>query len=83
MQATDKFQGKCLINSEGWQYMRWVFDRFPPRVRERLRDSPFNICAACVGDVANLGVGGSELAYLDAIDQIEARIRAGEPTTES
>lgn len=47
MEASDRFQGLCLLSSQGRLYMR-DFDRLPPDIRQRLRESPFNLCTACV-----------------------------------
>jgi hypothetical protein len=41
-------QTKCLINSAGHEWMEDFFDTLPPRVRQRLRASPFNLCPACL-----------------------------------
>jgi hypothetical protein len=40
-------QVKCLIGDEGHV---WIgsYDKLPPAVRLRLRESPFNLCAACL-----------------------------------
>lgn len=42
-----RFQGLCLMQEEGWMHMD-AYDDLPPDIRQRLRDSPFNLCAACV-----------------------------------
>jgi hypothetical protein len=44
----DENQTKCLINTEGHMWMRSYFDDLPKAVRQRLRDSPFNLCPACL-----------------------------------
>ena len=38
----------CLIASGGHLWMRHYFDSLPLAVRQRLRNSPFNICPACL-----------------------------------
>jgi hypothetical protein len=40
-------QVKCLTGDEGHV---WIgsYDELPPAVRQRLRNSPFNLCAACL-----------------------------------
>jgi hypothetical protein len=40
-------QVKCLTNDEGHV---WIgsYDELPSAVRQRLRESPFNLCAACL-----------------------------------
>ena len=45
-------QVKCLIASEGHQWMRGYFDKLPRLVRKRLRESPHNICSACLTEQA-------------------------------
>jgi hypothetical protein len=64
------FQGLCLINDEGWKHMD-VFDMLPLNIRQRLRESPFNLCAACIAvecmdDLERL---------LPAIETMEATVR--------
>jgi hypothetical protein len=41
-------QTKCWIATGGHIWMRGYFDTLPLSVRRRLRDSPFNLCAACL-----------------------------------
>jgi hypothetical protein len=41
-------QTYCLIATGGHLWMRGFFDALPVAVRQRLRSSPFNICAACL-----------------------------------
>jgi hypothetical protein len=48
-----------------------TFDDFPPAIRQRLRDSPYNLCAECILEVA--GFSSNEL--LHAIEAMEAAIR--------
>ena len=38
----------CLIATGGHLWMRDYFDTLPLPVRRRLRDAPFNLCAACL-----------------------------------
>lgn len=64
-------QTNCLINEAGWQYMA-IFDGFPPETREMLRNSPFNLCAACVGDVLHHNLAA------DVISKMEHKIRCME-----
>jgi len=62
------------------------FDHMPPAARDRLRQSPFNICAECVlQEASNQSMLSyddfiADDHYLKAIDQIEAQIRAEETT---
>jgi len=72
MEASDRFQGLCLQGSEGSQYME-QFDQMPPKVRARLKHSPFNICAGCITLAA--GSLDDEDVLFEAIDSFEAQIR--------
>lgn len=44
----DRFQGLCLINNYGYKYMCSEYDRLPEPVRDRLKSSSYNLCAACI-----------------------------------
>jgi hypothetical protein len=46
--ARDINQTFCLIATGGHLWMRGYFDCLPLSVRQRLRDSSFNLCAACL-----------------------------------
>jgi hypothetical protein len=47
--TTDEInQTFCLIATGGHLWMRGYFDSLPVVVRRRLRESPFNICPACL-----------------------------------
>lgn len=63
-----RFQGKCFVAGEGYRWMH-NYDSLPEDIRKRLRDSPFNICAACV---LTYSAGG----YHRTIDRFEAAILA-------
>ena len=63
-----RFQGKCFVALEGKDFM-YVYDNMPTSVRERLKNSPFNICPACV-------MTEFDGNYSEAIDKIEAAILA-------
>jgi hypothetical protein len=41
-------QTYCLIATGGHLWMRGYYDALPVAVRRRLRESPFNICPACL-----------------------------------
>ena len=41
-------QTYCLIATGGHMWMKGYFDNLPVAVRERLRQSPFNLCPACL-----------------------------------
>ncbi len=75
---TDRFQGSCLVANEGRFYMV-IYDIFPPEIRLRLQSSTYNLCAACVQDIATR----KKLTYIDAIRQMEAQIRASEAASDS
>lgn len=47
VQQKNILQVKCLTSDEGHL---WIdsFDHMPAIVRDRLRNSPFNLCAACL-----------------------------------
>lgn len=74
MSDRNLFQGKCLLSTEGFRHMP-IFDRFPPLVRERLRNSPFNLCAACVVTAAGASHKGMLNRLLAAISSMEEAIR--------
>lgn len=42
-----EIQVKCLIGDEGHVWIH-CYDALPAAVRRRLRNSPFNLCAACL-----------------------------------
>lgn len=84
MEASDRFQGLCLMAMEGSQFMS-IHDRFPPEVRVRASLSPFNLCAACLYDIAG-SLAVAEIGhwhpkpkhYLSAIERMESLIRCEE-----
>lgn len=80
-------QSICLMAIDGWEFMESAFDELPHAVRIRLRNSPYNLCTACVIDYARkdyaLGEGNwySDIPikhYFTAIDLFEQQIREGE-----
>lgn len=77
--ARQRFQGLCLQSTEGSRWMNLHFDALPPAVRERLRESPFNLCPACVADIAyGTGMSGSaKERMMKAIDIMEEQVSAG------
>jgi hypothetical protein len=74
-------QTKCLINTAGHEWMRDFYDTLPSRVRQRLRSSPFNLCAACLQLEVLPKVKAKhrslsrEQALLAAIQIMEAEVR--------
>jgi hypothetical protein len=83
MEASNKFQGLCLVAVEGYRLMEH-YDYLPPMVRKRLQDSPFNLCPACVMELT--AERASKLRarqldpqfYLHAIETMENMIRCEE-----
>jgi hypothetical protein len=61
-------QVKCLIASEGHLWMRGYFDRLPRIVRQRLAESAFNICPACMENKPSVAT------YFAVIEAIERRL---------
>lgn len=62
------FQGLCLQSSEGRMYMG-TYDGMPPEARKRAAYSSYNLCAACIFDVAknlNNGIMTNESKFLCA-----------------
>lgn len=77
----EQIPGSCLENTAGHQWMP-KYDKFPPSVRKRLQESPFNLCAACVAMYAKNGTPGarpSESDYHRAIGWMEEALRASSP----
>jgi hypothetical protein len=73
-------QLKCLIASEGHQWMRGYFDRLPPVVRRRLAESDFNICPACMVIEARRAASKPKVAdYFALIKNIEKKLTQGPP----
>lgn len=78
-------QGKCLISRKEPAFML-KFDDFPPEVRERLRNSSYDLCSHCVHDICgqmmcdDRGRSGRRLySYgIQAIDRMEHQIRRQE-----
>ena len=58
------------MGEEGFLFMD-KFDRLPKRVKKRLAESAFNICTACVIDMAG---SKDEVELLKTISLFEARI---------
>jgi len=83
MQASDKFQGLCLQSSQGSMFMSY-YDVMPPATRELVRNSSFNLCAACVRDRAVIQAGRQMLNfpllqhYELAVKEMETMIRCEE-----
>ena len=73
-------QVKCLIASEGHLWMRGYFDRLPRMVRQRLAESAFNICPACMAEEAQQAAfqrnetKPSVATYFAVIEAIERRL---------
>lgn len=78
MSDRDRFQGLCLQSEDGWEFMS-TFDEMPWEVRNELRNSPFNLCPACVFDVAyKIGSSCEPFFLIKAIREMEQMIRCEE-----
>ncbi len=82
MQASDKFQGLCLESSQGSMFMSY-YDVMPPATRELVRNSSFNLCAACVQHMAYKYKQANQPALLPqhyelAVKEMETMIRCEE-----
>jgi hypothetical protein len=65
-------QVKCLIASEGHEWMKNYFDRLPRPIRHRLASSRYNICPACMTEEAERRERDpSTTTYLAVIEEIE------------
>ena len=74
-------QGLCLqsLNGEGAEYMHF-YDNFPRIVRDRLKQSDINICAACLEDFINRKTGSrfnarSTHQYFECIEEFENAVK--------
>jgi hypothetical protein len=47
LQTDSETQVRCWIGDEGHVWIHY-YDELPPAVRRRLRQSPFNLCPACL-----------------------------------
>lgn len=76
--ARQRFQGKCLQSKEGRIFMD-IYDECPSEVKNRLMNSPYNLCVACVRDIAyGTGMSGSpKERMMKAIDIMEEQVSAG------
>jgi hypothetical protein len=79
----DKIENQtfCLHATGGHLWMRDYFDTFPTAVRQRLRDSAFNLCAWCL-EIEVLPTvrhahpnWSEENLLLAAIEVMEAKVR--------
>lgn len=73
-----EIQVKCLIGNEGHVWIH-EYDALPAVVRKRLRNSPFNLCAACLQMFVLPRVQRKyptrEKALFAAIEVMEAEVR--------
>jgi hypothetical protein len=78
----DETQVFCMTSDEGHVWMH-VFDTLPVSVRRRLRNSPYNCCAACLEAFVLPKVQAKhrgysrEQALLVAVEVMQAEIRRG------
>lgn len=73
-------QTYCLVDAEGWNNMG-MFENLPLEVRERLRNSPYNLCVSCLWEKTYLLAGRKQPSvfnYLSVIDNMENEIRKQE-----
>jgi hypothetical protein len=81
--ASEINQTFCLIATGGHLWMRGYFDILPASVRRRLRESPHNLCPACLVTEVLPEVQARhpgyprEKALLAAIEAMESRCRKG------
>jgi hypothetical protein len=78
--ANEINQTKCWIATGGHMWMKGYFDNLPFTVRQRLRNSPFNLCSACLVTEFLPKVKGRrsrEQALLAAIEIMELQVRRG------
>ena len=74
-------QTKCLIHTSGHIWMKGYFDTLSMAVRRRLRNSPFNLCPACLVTEVLPKVKREHPSYsrqkmlLTAIEVMEAEVR--------
>jgi hypothetical protein len=75
----DARQVKCLTLDAGHVWIHY-YDRLPPPVRRRLRESAFNLCAACLDIEARKEAAARGLrrptigTYFDLIAAIEREL---------
>ena len=69
-------QASCLVSAHNPRFMTAIFDNLPPVVRQVIRDSPYDLCAACF-DNEWRWVGGASNLTPDHQWQIAMRIRLG------
>jgi hypothetical protein len=78
--GNDEIQVFCLTSDEGHVWMH-SYDALPAPVRRRLRNSPYNCCAACLEAFVLPKVQSKhpnwprEKALFAAIEVMEAKIR--------
>ena len=79
MAVLDGRQCRCLTYDEGSEWIHGI-DELPPRVRQRLANSQFNICPACVDCEARNNANGPPTIglYLLVITAIERTLDRAE-----
>jgi hypothetical protein len=69
-------QIKCLTAHDGWVWMP-TFDSLPAAVRNRLSESRFNMCAACMQIEARKRSGKPSVKiYIETIEAIEKEMES-------
>jgi hypothetical protein len=71
-------QYSCLINEPGAgiNYMH-IFDMYPPIIREFVRECPYNICCACLGNPTFF----NEDDLFERLCEVQRQIHAQEKTS--
>jgi hypothetical protein len=73
----DELQVRCFTGDQGHVWIK-CYDKLPPKVRLRLRESTYNLCPACLVGyfLPEVRPGGSEQQRLfTAIEIMEATVR--------
>jgi hypothetical protein len=71
----------CINGNNGYSWMRAYmpsYDKLPRVVRQRLQQSPFNICTKCLGPYSPETLARTE-GLLMAVEIREHQIRSGRP----
>jgi hypothetical protein len=77
MQATDRFQGSCFEALDGYQFMNH-FDYLAESERKLVRNSRFNLCPACLGEIRDMSRCSVEVAIRLMEAEIERNLKPEE-----
>ena len=80
LMSRSKLMADDEIATHGWRWMEVYFDSLPLSVRQRLRNSPFNLCPACLvteflPEAQRHSEYSRESALLAAIEIMELQLR--------